>query len=100
MSRALLVMAFARALGRPPTDAEREEYLAALAEVAGGCRVYIPISTPVDEDSIRALHAAGMSVRKIAKKLGCSKSRVGMALRQPDLLGVQNPALNVDREAA
>lgn len=95
-------MAFADALGRPPTDQERADFLAALAQRAGGCRVYIPQREPVDEDAIRALHEAGVSIRKIARAIGCSKSRVGMAIRQPDLLtdGVQNPALKVDKQAA
>jgi hypothetical protein len=36
MSRALLMIALTQAFGRPPTDAERAEFLIALAGLAGG----------------------------------------------------------------
>jgi Mor family transcriptional regulator len=79
MSRALLVMALAKTIGRPPTDAERAEYLAALASLAGGEYLYIPMlrqSIAVDEALIHQLHNDGVSIRKIARKVGCSKSHV------------------------
>lgn len=79
MSRAILTMAFAQALGRPPTDEERTEYLAALADLAGGEYLYVPKlrqSVEVDEATIHNLRTEGASIRKIARKVGCSKSHV------------------------
>ena len=79
MSRALLVMALARTMGRPPTDEERAEYLAALASLAGGEYLYIPMPRqPItgDREEIMRLHIEGMSIRKIARKVGCSKSQI------------------------
>ena len=85
MSRALLVMALAKTIGRPPTDAERSEYLAALASLAGGEYLYIPLlpqSIDVDKAEIHRLRSEGVSIRQIAKKVGCSKSHVHRALSQ------------------
>lgn len=79
MSRAILTMAFAKALGRAPTDSERAEYLAALADLAGGEYLYVPKlrqSVEVDEVRIHELRAQKMSIRKIAKTVRCSKSHV------------------------
>lgn len=87
MSRAILTMALARTFRRPPTDAERAEFLAALAELAGGEYLYVPKlpQSEVDPSEIVRLHALGMSARRIAKKLKVSKSAVGRAIRQPEL---------------
>jgi hypothetical protein len=96
MSRALLTMAFARALGRPPTDAERTEYLAALADLAGGEYLYVPKlrqSVEVDEVKIHTLRDEGTSIRKIARTVGCSKSHVH------DVLSKFSPYV-LDTEAA
>ena len=85
MSRALLVMALAKTIGRPPTDAERTEYLAALASLAGGEYLYIPMlpqSIGVDAAHIHDMHKAGVSIRKIARSVGCSKSHVHRVLSQ------------------
>ena len=79
VSRALFVMALAKAIGRAPTDDERTEYLLALAELAGGEYLYVPRlrqSVRVDEARIHAMHKAGSSIRKIARAVGCSKSHV------------------------
>lgn len=79
MSRAVLIMALAKTIGRPPTDDERAEYLAALASLAGGEYLYVPKlrqSLQVDESRIHDMHAAGTSIRKIARAVGCSKSHV------------------------
>jgi len=79
MSRAVLMIALAKTLGRQPTDAERTEYLAAMAELAGGEYLYVPKlrqSLVVDEAKIHAMRAEGASIRRIARSVGCSKSHV------------------------
>ncbi len=94
MSRAILKMALARTLHRPPSDSELSEYLAALAALAGGHRVYIAHRL-LNPDELTAevvrLSRAGYSVRRIAKAAGCSKSHVANILRT-----VHNSALSVD----
>lgn len=72
-------MALAKTLGRSPTDAERTEYLAAMAELAGGEYLYIPKlrqSVAVDETRIHSMRGEGASIRRIARSVGCSKSHV------------------------
>ena len=90
MSRAILTMALARTLHRQPTDTELTEYLFALRDLAGE-RVFIPQrETPDCEQAarIQALHAGGLSIRKIAREVRTSKSQVHRALSQnPDLFG-------------
>ena len=79
MSRAVLVMALAKTLGRAPTDAERTDYLAELAALAGGEYLYVPKlrqSIAVDEARIHAMRTDGASIRHIARVVGCSKSHV------------------------
>jgi Mor family transcriptional regulator len=79
MSRAILLMALAKSMGRDPTDKERSEYLAALASMAGGEYLYVPKlrqSIAANEAEIHDMHDAGISIRKIARKVGCSKSHV------------------------
>lgn len=85
MSRALLVMAYAKARGQQPTDAECAEFLAALAELAGGEYLYVPKlpqSEPVDIERIQVLRSVGWSIRRIARDMKCSKSQVHRALSQ------------------
>jgi DNA invertase Pin-like site-specific DNA recombinase len=85
MSRAILIMALAQTIGRPPTDEERAEYLAALAGLAGGEYLYIPVlqqAVAVDAARIYEMHSAGQSIRKIARVVGCSKSNVHRVLSQ------------------
>lgn len=82
MSRAILQMALARTLHRSPTDAELTEYLAALRDLAGE-RVYIPQRQPNDPAEIERateLRGDGLSIRKIARAMGASKSRVHQLL--------------------
>lgn len=100
MSRALLVIAFAQALGRQPTDQERSDFLAALAGVAGGEYVYVPKlpQSELDASIVQALYREGLSIRKIARRLGVSKSAVGRAIRQPELSHLS--PYEVDSEAA
>lgn len=102
MSRAILKMALARAMHREPTAEELAEFLAELALRASADRIYIPQASQVSETDIRRLRREGLSIRKIARKLGCSKSHVGRALAQGDLLSesVPNSALFVDTKAA
>lgn len=85
MSRAILIMALAKGLGRPPTDAERSEFLAGLADLAGGEYLYVPKlpqSEPIDIVRIQQLRATQWSIRRIAKEMRCSKSQVHRALSQ------------------
>lgn len=88
MSRALLVIAFAQALGRQPTDQERTDFLAALAEQAGGEYLYIPklAQAEADETEICRLRDGGASYREICTALHCSQTTVARALRQRSLL--------------
>lgn len=95
MSRALLVMAYAKARGQQPTDAECAEFLAALAELAGGEYLYVPKlpqSEPVDIERIQVLRSVGWSIRRIARDMKCSKSQVHRALSQLSPYGVDTQA--------
>src|SRR5690606_13430584 len=85
---ALLVMAYAKARGRQPTDSECAEFLAALAELAGGEYLYVPKlpQSQIDASQVWALHRAGMSIRDIADGLKCSTKPVWTILQQPELL--------------
>jgi len=87
VSRALLVIAFAQALGRHPTDQERTDFLAALAEQAGGEYLYIPKlpQSEVDPAQVLEMRKQGMSVRVIAEKLSISKSAVARIFHQQQL---------------
>lgn len=79
MSRMVWIAALSSALGRPPTDEERTQYLASLAQEAGGEYVYIPKlrqSVEVDEAKIHDMRSQGASLRRIARSVGCSKSHV------------------------
>lgn len=100
MSRALLIMAYAKAVGRDPTEAECAEFLAAIADLAGGEYLYVPKldQSIVDPAEVIRLRGEGMSIRKIARKLGVSKSAVGRVFRQPQLSQVS--PYGVDSEAA
>ncbi len=100
MSLAVIKMALAKAFHRDPTPDELSEFLQALAKNAAGDRVYIPQAHRVDDEAIRRLRAEGVSIRKIARKVGCSKSYVGRLLRQSDLYeSVPKPDLFVDTAA-
>lgn len=100
MSLAIIKIALAKAFHRDPTPAELTEFLKALADNASGDRVYIPQATKVDDEQIRRLRFDGVSIRKIARKVGCSKSYVGRLLRQSDLYeSVPKPDLFVDTAA-
>lgn len=88
MSRAALVMALAKTIGRAPTDQERAQYLAELADLVGGEYIYIPKfgrDAREQEERIRRLRASGETIRSIAKSVGCSKSHVH------DVLSVYSP---------
>ena len=84
MSRAILTIALARTFHRQPTDDELKDFLFALRDLAGE-RVYIPQREAPDcEQAVRivSLHRGGLSIRKIAKSEGVSKSQVHRALSQ------------------
>ena len=93
MSRAVLVMALARTFHRQPTDAELADFLLALRDLAGD-RVYVPQREPAPDKvaEITALHDAGLSIRKIAREVGVSKSQVHRALSQMSALPLDSVA--------
>lgn len=77
MSTPILIMALARTLGRSPTDEERKNYLNALAELAGGRDLYIPKRQRTGQEAtIIDLKGRGLSLRVIAKQVGCTKAYV------------------------
>ena len=90
MSRSLLVIAFAQALGREPSPEEKAAYLAALAEVAGGEYLYVPKlpQTEASDEEICRLRDGGMGYREIALELHCSQATIARALRQRSLLSI------------
>jgi len=82
MSRATLIIMLAKVLNRHPT---RKEYETACKELGPGCVVYVPMTWPAmaaSEPEVQRLRAEGMSVRKIAKRTGLSKSAVHRILSQ------------------
>lgn len=90
MSRALLVMAYRRARGQQPDDAELTEFLAALASMCGGEYLYIPKrpqANAIDAEICR-LRDSGLGYREIAARLRCSQATVARALRQRELLSI------------
>lgn len=83
MSRAILKMLLARAIKHEPSDNELTEFLAHCREIAGE-RIYVPRFEPSVEEAVKILElrAVGMSIRKIAREVGVSKSQVHRALSQ------------------
>lgn len=84
MSRAILTIALARTFHRQPTDDELRDFLFHLRDLAGD-RVYVPQrELPDSEQVVRivSLHRGGLSIRKIAKREGVSKSQVHRSLSQ------------------
>ncbi len=82
MSRATIIIALARVLNRQPT---RDEYETMCRELGEGCVVYVPKTWPVMAEcdpEIRRLRGEGMSVRRIARSVGVSKSAVHRVLSQ------------------
>lgn len=100
MSRALLVIAFAQALGREPTPQEKADYLAALAEVAGGEYLYVPKlpQSEVDAAEVWRRKRAGATIREIADAMQCSTKPIWRILQQPELFPIS--PYEGDREAA
>jgi len=100
MSRFVWVDAFKTVMGREPTQSEKDAFLAALAVHAGGEYVYIPKlpQSQVDPCEVLRLRIEGMSIRKIARKVGISKSQVSRFLKQGELS--QLSPYGVDAEAA
>ena len=89
MSRALILIAQTRFLKRELTAQETRDCLAAWALVAAGQRVYIPEEAPSQATlfcDIANLRENGWSIRKIARKLGVSKSQVHRELSQNSAL--------------
>lgn len=82
MSLAILKYALARTLHRPPSDEELAECLSAMRDL-GVERVYVPQNQPMAhevERRILLMSADGLSVRKIARATGTSKSNVHRVL--------------------
>ena len=100
MSRFVWVEAYKAVTGREPTQAEKDAFLSALSAEAGGQYVYIPklVQSQVDLCEVIRMRVEGLSIRKIARKLGISKSQVQRVLRQGELSRVSPYGL--DTEAA
>lgn len=84
MSRAILKMLLARTVKHEPSDAELTEFLMHCRDLAGE-RIYVPHSggiAPEQAERIARLRDGGMSIRKIARAEGVSKSQVHRALSQ------------------
>lgn len=82
MSRAAIIVVLRQALHREPTPDECEQGRLAMLSVCPSGRIYIP-SEPLQPSllpDISDLSRNGWSVRKIARKLGVSKSAVHRAL--------------------
>lgn len=91
MSRALILRAQKALQQRPLTAQEERDCLAAWALVARGQRVYIPQPKPEQGElfnTAASLRENGWSIRKIAKKLGLSKSGVHRQVSQHSALFV------------
>lgn len=69
-------------LGRPATPEEWFAYSSVLQKMLGGSRVYIAQErgSAADYEQILQLRGEGLSIRKIARKVGVSKSTVHDAL--------------------
>lgn len=82
MSRAAIIILLRQALHRQPTQEEYEGARLAALSVCPSGRLYIPCvpSQPSLLPDIADLSRNGWSVRKIARKLGVSKSAVHRAL--------------------
>jgi len=79
MSRALLLIAQSRFLKRPLTAEETTACLLVWADLCGGERVYVPAKLPTDSErteEIANLLEWGMSIRAIARELGCDRREV------------------------
>lgn len=100
MSRALLMIALTQSFGRPPTDAERAEFLIALAGLAGGEYLYVPKlpQSEVNPEEVWRLRNEGMTIREIADELKCSRKPICRVLRQPILSPIS--PYEGDKEAA
>ncbi len=96
MSRALILIAQSRFLKRELTQQEAADCLAAWALVAAGQRVYIPEEARTQGQlfcDIANLRDNGWSIRKIARKLGVSKSHIHDVLSaNSSLFSGQQPA--------
>lgn len=90
MCRVEFMVALARAMGRPPTDEERTAFLAAMAEQSGGEYLYVPKlpQSVVDSAEVWRLRNSGLTIRQIARRLGCSAKPVWCVLQQPELLPI------------
>lgn len=91
MSRPALIIALARVLQRQPTPAEYEACRESLLKTCPTGRVYVPADRPSLFNDIADFRANGWSIRKIARKLGVSKSHVHRELSQ-------SPAVQVDSD--
>ena len=89
MSRALILIVQKAIQQRPLTAQEERDCLSAWALVANGRRVYIPQPKPAQGElfnSAASLRDNGWSIRKIARKLGLSKSDVHRKVSQNSAL--------------
>lgn len=95
MSRALILIAQSRFLKRPLTAEETTDCLKAWAEVAGEKVIRIPKPREPQAEmfsKVKSLRENKWSIRRIARKLGMSKSEVHRELSQDSAISVgQNP---------
>lgn len=96
MSRATIIIALARVLHRQPTPEEYAEFRVAVLASCPTGRVYIPAERPSLFNDIADFHRNGWSVRKIARKLGVSKSHVHRQLSQIPVAKVDSNPENID----
>ena len=92
MSRATIIIALARVLHRQPTPEEYAEFRVSVLASCPTGRVYVPHEPVSLFNDVADLRRNGWSVRRIAKRLGVSKSYVHRMLSQI-------PAVNVDSES-
>jgi hypothetical protein len=95
MSRATIIIALARVLHRQPTKEEYAEFRVAVLASCPTGRIYIPTERPSLFNDIADLSRNGWSVRKIARKLGVSKSQVHRELSQIPVAKVDSDPPNV-----
>ncbi len=81
MSLAVLKVLLARTLKHPPTKEEMAEFLAHCQQLSVE-RIYVPHRQPSAFDVEQVLQLRHLSVRKIARATGYSKSHVQRVLSQ------------------
>lgn len=91
MSRAILKMLLARTIRREPSHTELAEFLAHCRDLAGK-QIYVPQHEPDIAEAVKILElrAVGLSIRRIAKEVGVSKSQVHIVLSKNSVFRLDN----------